>query len=491
MITTALDIAIDEIDLTRDITKQSFYDFVREFWEDVVAEEAIWNWHIKYLCDELQYVAERVLANKPKEYDLIINQPPGTTKSTVTSICLPAWMWARKASTRVIGGSYTHAIALELSRKNRDLIQTKKYRQLFPEIMLKDDQNTKGHFANTKKGSRYAVGIGGSVTGMHAHLIIIDDPLDPNMSVSEADLKAANHWMDETLPSRKVDKRVTPTILIMQRLHQDDPTGHRLDKKKAGPVKHICLDAEGENVKPESAKLLYDQTMLLDPIRLPRDVLDEASAELGEVGYSCQYRQEPIPRGGYMFKVSRIRIDTPPPMRMSVLRDGVWSPGFKQLVRFWDNAATHDGGCFTVGIKMGTDHEDRIWVLHVVRGQWDSGEREQQKVQTAKIDGKLVIIGIEEEGGSGGKDQALGTTKRLMGYRVRCIRPTGDKVVRADEFSSQVNSHNVMMAIGEWNHDYIEELRYFPSGKYKDQVDASSGCFSILAKPKKRAGVVR
>jgi len=107
-----------------------------------------------------------------------------------------------------------------------------------------------------------------------------------------------------------------------------------------------------------------------------------------------------------------------------------------------------------------------------------------------QLDGKTVEIGLEQEPGSGGKESAESTVRNLRGWRVRVDRPTGDKSLRADPFSVQVNNGNVSMVRGDWNEDYIEELRYFPFSKYKDQVDASSGAFNILAGRNIRAGAL-
>ena len=129
-------------------------------------------------------------------------------------------------------------------------------------------------------------------------------------------------------------------------------------------------------------------------------------------------------------------------------------------------------------------------MLDVVRGQWDSNERERVIEQTAQLDGPKVIIGLEQEPGSGGKESAESTLRRLAGYRVRVDRPTGAKEWRADPFSSQVNGNNVSMKRGDWNAAFLEELRFFPSSTYKDQVDASSGAFNMLANVKKKVGAL-
>jgi predicted phage terminase large subunit-like protein len=470
------DLRFDELDVIRSVTRDSFYEFVREFWETIITEKPVYNWHIKYICKELQVIAERVFKGLIKSYDLIINVPPGSTKSTIASIMYPAWIWTRMPSAKFIGASYSADLAMDLSRRCRDIVTSDKYKACWPDVLLREDQNAKSFYVNTKKGFRIAVGTGG-ITGYHGHFIVVDDPINPNEAVSEAYLKAANTWMSETLSTRKVDKSVTPTVLIMQRLHQDDPTANMLTKSsREGGVRHICLPAESTgDVKPVELKKRYINK-LLDPIRLSKEVLNENMKQLGEYGYAGQFAQNPVPVGGGMFKTDRIQTDIPP--------DEGDLRKWKSLIRYWDKAGTAGKGMFTVGIKMGQDIFNHIWLLDVRRGQWDSSKREGVIKQTALFDGRQLPISIEQEPGSGGKESAENTVRNLIGWKVIIDRPVGDKTMRADPLSVQINNGNFFMKPAEWNRDYIDELKFFPYSKYKDQVDASTGAFAYIAKKK-------
>lgn len=477
-----IEVPIDKKKLEASLCRRSFFDFVQRFWGVIIPEEPVWNWHIEALCSVLQESAEGVFRGEPKKYDLVINIPPGTTKSTICSVMFPAWCWTRMATARTICASYSHDLALDLSRKSRDIIQSDRWLRLFGDIEIREDQNTKGHYVNTKGGDRYCTGTNGTVTGFHAHFIIIDDPIDPNRAMSEADLKTANRWVTETLKTRKVDKAVTVTILIMQRLHQNDPAAVILKKAldNGYPIKHINLPAEIKGtgrdvVRPRKWAKNYVEG-LLDPVRLPRYVLRQLEIELGQFAYSGQMLQRPVPLGGGMFKIDRIRIEIPPPLHTM------------RIVRFWDKAGTQDGGAYTAGVKMARDTQGRFWFLDVVRGQWESSARENTIKQTARIDSYQVKIGIEQEPGSGGKDSALASIKNLAGYVVIAERPTGDKVLRADPLSVQVNGENMFMAPGNWNKALLEELQFFPFSTYKDQVDAASGAFLMLTRAKVRVG---
>lgn len=479
-------LVLDPVRLEASLCRQSLYDFVQRFWHTVESAKPVWNWHIEVLCLELQQAMERVFRGEPKLHDLVINVPPGSTKSLICSVLFPAWCWTRMKETKIISVSHDAALSLSFSRRSRIVVESEKWTKLFGKIDLADDQNAKSHYENGAGGWRYAVGMDGNVTGRHGHVTIIDDPINPKVATSEVELKGANNYIRETLPSRKVDKEVSLTIIIMQRLHQNDPSAMLLEESRrpdGTPVRHICLPGEitgtgFDQVKPRKYAKLYKDG-LLDPVRLNRKVLREFRSMLLEYGYAGQILQTPVPPGGGQFKVERLVVDTPEPLRH-----------FKQIIRFWDKAGTPKGGAWTVGLLMGLDRFGAFWVLDVVRGQWDSATRERTIKTTAILDGHKVIVGVEQEPGSGGKESAENTVKMLAGYRVRVDRPSGDKVVRADPFSVQVNAGNVKLAKADWNKVYVDEMRHFPHSTYKDQIDASSGAFALLTKHKTKVGAL-
>lgn len=468
-------VAINRYQLEASVCKDSFYEFVKRFWHVIIQEEPVWNWHIEYLCERLQQAAELVFADKPREQDYIVNVPPGTTKSTITSIMYPAWIYSRMVHARVICASHTDQLVLDLSTKCRMIVESEKYQRLFPYVIIKHDQNTKGYWATTKGGMRMTATIGGkNPMGFHAHFIIVDDPIDPQKVFSAAELKTANDFMDMTVPTRRVRQDLTVTILIMQRLHQDDPTGHRLANPKLGKVCHICLPAEvSSNVKPAHLKKKYVDG-LLDPIRLNEQVLDEKRA-MGRFAYAGQYEQSPVPLGGGQFNIEKINFGSLPPDEEMI-----------KVYRYWDKAGTKDAGARTAGVKMGIHKASkRIWIMDVQKGQWAAFEREIHIKTTAELDGRKVKVGVEVEPGSGGKESAEATARMLMGFNVILDKPTGDKFIRAEPFAYQVGAGNVWIPDNaNWALEYLDEMKYFgPQGKFKDQIDASSGAFALMTQP--------
>lgn len=470
--------------LEASVCKESFFEFFKRFWSTIIPEDLILNWHIKYICDQMQAVAERVFKGEANLHDLVINISPGTSKSTICSVMFPAWVWTRMPSARLLCCSFSEKLSLRLSRYCRDVIKSPEYRNLFPDVQIKKDYDTKGEFANTHKGVRFAVGSGTQVMGSHSHFIIVDDPIDPEGVLSEAELRRINNWIAEQLSGRKVNKLVSVTIMVAQRLHQSDPPA--IMSKKKG-VKTIKIPATDEyEIKPKSLKRYYVNG-LFDPVRLPQSALDKIKAgERGSYVMAGQYGQNPVPPGGGMFKVKRANLI---PSYQS-------SPKFKLVVRFWDKAGTLGGGAYTVGVLMGITHENRIWVLDVIRCQVDSFERERLIRQTARMDGKSVWVGIEQSGGEGGKESAENTVRRLIGWRVKVLRPgrgakgtrgTG-KEERAEPLSTQMNAGNIYVYDKDWTQAYLDEFSYFPFGTFKDQVDASAGALTVLTTGRREVG---
>lgn len=458
--------------LEASIVKSSFYDFFLRFWPQISPEPLVANWHIKYLCDELQAVAERVIARKPKEYDLVINIPPGTSKSSICSIMLPAWMWAKDPTIQALCCSHGYGLSLTLGGKFRTLAGSEKYKRLFPNVTLVAEGKELAE--NDKGGWRFSCSVGSAPTGKHAHIQVFDDLIDAQEALSPTVLRQAEICVTQVMPSRMVNVQLTPVILLMQRLAIGDPTDVILRNNAKGgtPVRFICLPAEvSELVRPRALRRNY-QDGLLDPVRLPRKELRKKRAEIGQYGYAGQYDQRPIPAGGGMFRTDMVKII-----------QSVGLSNFPSIVRYIDKAGTEKGGAFTACVKMGKRKNGDHWeyvILDIVRGQWEAAERERIIRNTAIMDGRRVVVVIEQEPGSGGKESAQATTRNLAGFIVKKERPVGNKVARADAFATQVNDGNLSIVQAPWNEEFLQELRLFWFGPYKDQVDASSGAFNFL-----------
>lgn len=464
----AVDLYLDRIFL-----QSNFYEFFKFFWTAINNETLIDNWHIKYLCDELQSVAERVFRREKKEYDLIINIPPSMSKTSILNIYFPLWCWVNDYTIPFISVSYSYQLSINISEKCRDVLRSDLFQKYFYDIKVKDDSDTKQLFKVVKDnkvgGFRYATSVGGTISGFHGHFLLLDDPLNAVDALSDVKIKNVNEWIDNVIYSRKVDNDVSVVILIMQRLHENDVTGYLLDKNKN--IKHICLPAlQSDKISPPELKKFYTDG-LLDSKRLSKDILEQKRIEMGDYAFAMQYLQEIVPKSGSFFDVSKL-----------LIVNSIDEKEVVRKVRYWDKAGTHLGGAYTVGVKMALLKNKTYVVLDVVRGQWEAGEREKIIKSVADLDGRDVSIIVEQEPGSGGKESAEATIRNLAGYRCYADRPTGDKIMRADTFAVQLNAGNVSMLRADWNAEYKRELEYFPYSKYKDQVDATSGAFNMLVK---------
>ncbi len=478
--------------IQRELNNRSLYQFLKWAWPEVSGHPFIDNWHIRYLCHTLEDIAERVGNRQSKKHDLLINVPPGSTKTIICSIVFPVWCWTKWYWLRFITASYSSQLSLESADFSRDLIKSARFQEVYPELVIKSDKDSKGNYKIAKRiksqvnshyfvekigGYRYSTSIGGTLLGFHGDILIWDDPINPQQTFSDLQLEIANRWIDQTLPTRKTNKDISVIIGIMQRLHQNDPAGHILEKKKTN-LKHICLPGEIKHfrafVKPEGLVEFYKDD-LFDVNRLNWNVLEELESDMGQYGYAGQIGQNPTPAGGGMFKVDHFQM----------VSNIFPQKEYVKSVRYWDKASsTTKKSPFTTGVKISKMRNGMFLIDDVKRGRWGPDERERIIKQTAEVDGNDVFIVVEQEPGSGGKDSADGTIRNLAGYMIEKDRPSGDKTNRADPLSVQVNEGNIMMRVADWNQKYKDEFSLFPFSTFKDQVDATAGGFNYLIRKK-------
>jgi predicted phage terminase large subunit-like protein len=456
-----------------ELCRRSFYRFVKEFWHEVVSEDPVYNWHIKYLCDELQLLNSYVVRREPKPYDLIINVPPGTTKSTIVSQMYTPWVWTIDPSQRHISSSYSQTLSLGHSTKTRDIVLSDKYKRLFPEVKLKEDQSAKSDFWNTLGGERFTTSTGSAVTGVHAHQQLVDDPINPHQANSEVQRRDAEEHVLQTLSTRKVNKRMTPLVLVMQRVHESDPTGLLL-VKQGKKIRHICLPATSDrNVVPPSLRDNYVNG-LLDPIRLDRQALTEAKLDLGSYGYAGQYEQDPAPAEGGIFKKDSFKVIP-------------WSQDYAGLT--WnfvaDTAYTSDDANDPSGIWCYTKYKNDFIVRHAQTFYLEFPELCRKIVSFAQLHGYTKKSVIEVEPKASGKS-LVQTLKRNTQLNIKEGKPPAkDKIARANDSSPVVESGRILFIEGPWNQAAIDQLCTFPNAAHDEHVD----CLTMMVgdtRPTKR-----
>lgn len=298
----------EEKSLIRELCLESYYDFFIEFWSEIEAEKLADNWHIEYLCSQMEEIGFRVANRQPLEHNLIINISPGETKSTISTVMFPVWIWLIDPTIRILTASYSKDLATEHSVKSRDLIRSEKFQDIFGDIFqIRKDVDGKTNYRNNKGGQRSIASVGSTITGKHAHILIVDDPLSADEAKSEVKRETANNWMGKTLSSRKTDIAITPTILIMQRLHENDPTAKQADAwGKNGQLKWVRLPADDRYIiSPSELKDKYivsGNMRVMNPYRKPEKVIKGMELEMTASEASGQLGQDPKPAEGNKLK---------------------------------------------------------------------------------------------------------------------------------------------------------------------------------------------
>ncbi|MBX7228436.1 MAG: phage terminase large subunit [Burkholderiaceae bacterium] len=156
------------------------------------------------------------------------------------------------------------------------------------------------------------------------------------------------------------------------------------------------------------------------------------------------------------------------------------------IVRKWDLAATEPSESnadpdWTVGALMAKLADGRYIILDIVRERLRAHRVRELVAKVAKMDGHNVRIGLSQDPGQAGKEQAASYVAMLAGYSVSVTKESGDKITRAEPFAAQWQAGNVDYYTAPWNKTMLDELEAFPtSGVHDDQVDALSGAFSLL-----------
>ena len=395
---------------------------------------------------------------------LMVLMPPGSAKSTYTSLLFPAWWFTQHPTSSVIATSHTTSLAEHFGRQVRELVREYGDRLGYH---LHANRHAAGQWQTTERGEYFATGIRGPLIGRRADLVIIDDPVK---SEAEADSlllrdRVWNWYRFDVTTRLKPRGRV---VLIMTRWHMDDLAGRLLAQHPA-EWRVLRLPALAEENDP----LERPPGAALWPEWEDEAALQRKRETIGERAWSALFQQSPRPLVGSLFKTECIDI-----------LDTVPTPDNNAMVRGWDLAATSDVGGhdpdWTAGVKLARDDRGRFIVLDVVRIRGTPRQVEESVGEAARVDGRAVTIGLPEDPGQAGKHQTNYFTRQLAGYRVDTSRETGSKLTRATPVASQVEAGNLAIVRATWNHAFLEELRDFPFGRKDDQVDALSRAFTVL-----------
>lgn len=446
--------------------------FVREAWQVLEpSNKYVHGWHIEAIAEHLEAISRGQITR------LVINEPPGCMKSLITCVMWPAWEWGPfgRPDLRYLTGSYQEGYAKRDARKMRDLISSEWYQALWPIKLLRVAEMS---FENSARGNREGKPFK-SFTSGRGNRVIIDDPHSTETAESDADRERTTRIFRESVPSRVNVPETDAIIIIMHRLHSNDICGviDRLGLDYTKLILPMEFEVERRCVTHFGGKTFQDPRTYdgepLFPERFTSDVIERDKKATTSYAWAGQYQQRPAPREGGMFKRQWFEgkiINMAPP-------GTVWA-------RHWDLAATaKKTAARTAGVKIGKMPDGRFVVGHVVKTQDEGNAVRKLIMATAQTDGAQCQISLPQDPGQAGKVQAADFVAMLAGYKVKAEPETGDKATRAEPFASQCEAGNVSLVAGEWNESYLDELALFPSGTFKDQVDASSGAFARLARP--------
>lgn len=398
--------------------------------------------------------------SRHEEVYATVAMPPRHGKTTALGLGL-AWRTLYDPACLNFYATYGDRLSMATSRKVRKLVR-------LAGVSLSDEVQNVNEWETVMGGGLKATSMGGDITGRGCNGgVVVGDDLIKGRKQAESKLlrDTAWDWLRDDYMSRL--EPGASLIINATRWHEDDPIGRLHEDSLGVKWRHIELPAvRGPDDKAADERIDKDVRALWPEGGYDLDRLAKIRMR-GEHGWWSLYQQRPTPRGGGFFKVDCfVFVDVAP-------RGGKW-------VRRWDLAAsTERDSAFTVGALVGLI-DGKLFVSDVERGQWDSHQRDEKILETAKRDGLGVEIWLPQDPGQAGKSQIQHFGRLLQGFSVHFERETGSKDLRADPYASQVGARNVHLVRGPWNRTFVYEHEVFPAGKLKDQVDAMSAACSAL-----------
>ena len=429
--------------LVREKAQQDFLSFVREMWPGFIHGR-----HHALMAKKFQEIVDGKLKR------LIINMPPRHTKSEFASNMLPAWFLGKFPEKKVIQCSNTAELAVGFGRKVRNLVGSEQYSKIFPDVTLRSDSKAAGRWATNHGGDYFAIGVGGTVTGKGADLLIIDDP----HSEQEAKLAQGDPTVFDSVYEWYTSgprQRLQPggvIIVVMTRWSDKDLTGKLLkDDTEWDIVQLPAILPSGNALWPE----FWDIKELLD-----------LKEELPVYKWNAQYQQTPTGEEGALVKRDwwqRWEADRPPKCEF--------------IIQSWDTAFTKSqradySACTTWGIFHLNENPDDVNIIML--DAWKDKLEFPDLKDTAKrfYDEWQPDACIIEAKAAGAP---LIFELRRMGVMVSDYTPVrgNDKFVRINSVTDLFRSGRVWAPETKWAEEVIEEMARFPNAEHDDLVDST------------------
>lgn len=455
----------------QDITAfdEALYSEAREnFWSfrcliDPSIKRGWFQWEVAGELQRFYYALKR--GERPI---LVFSAPPQHGKSR-TVRDFTAWVMGQDPNLKTIFASFSGELGAGTNLYLQRLMDSEVYRRIFPDTQLAASTDSERRNSTLlecvrKIGSFRNTTVEGQINGQGLDLGLVDDPIKGRAEAQSKTVRDSTwNWMTDDFFARFADG--AGMIMIMTRWHKDDTTGRwieRFPNTRMLVYPAIAINDEAWRKKGEA---LFPEHKSLDFLMMRKSLMTRASWE-------SIYQQNPIVVGGGIFPIDKFRIVPVAPGQRIV----------RKTVRYWDKAGTKDGGAYSCGVLL-HDMADGtgVTISDVRRGQWSYREREVRIKQTAEMDRATwgpVENWIEQEPGSGGKESAESTIVNLRGFTVHADKVTGSKESRSEPYAAQVQAGNVALVAGEWNREFIDEHENYPTGPYKDQIDAAAGAFN-------------
>ena len=453
--------------------RRSLKEFTKSCWPVIEPGRDFFdNWHIDAISEHLQAVVEGDIRR------LIINIPPRHMKSISVAVALPAWTWTLQPEKRFLFASYAASLSVRDSVKCRRLIDSPWYKNHFGDtFVLTGDQNQKQRFENDKTGQRIATSVDGALTGEGGDIIIIDDPHNVREAESSAVREGVLEWWDQAMQSRLNDPKTGAFIIIMQRVHENDLTGHILANEHE-EWDHLCLPARYEigHPTPTQSSLFFtdprtQEGELLWPERIDEKTLENLERSLGTYAAAGQLQQRPMPKGG------------------GILKAEWWVPWEKEdlpdveyIIQSWDTAfSTKEKTSYSARTTWGVFRKYGQ-INAIVLDMWYDRVTYPELRRIAQesyyeYDPDAVLI---EKKASG---QSLLQDLRMAGIPVLEYLPDRDKESRAHASSALLEDGRIWFPSNrKWAKNLIDICAAFPAGDNDDIVDTCTQAWLRLRK---------
>lgn len=456
------------------VRRQGLRGFVRLFWRQAdPASTYVEGWAVGAICEALEAVSARQIRR------LVINIPPGMSKSSVVSVHWPAWQWAHDPAHKWIIASHDYTLVLRDAAKMLEVIQSGLYQAAFPRLCIADVPAV-GLFTNKQGGLRFSTSIGGRAVGWHSDTQIVDDPHKPIEARNPDALKKAVDWWQGTMSTRRTDAANFARVVVMQRIAEDDLSGACL----AEGYEHLCLPMQYTRRHWSDLSARLDQRTETDeplfPERFPPEAIEDLKRALKTpLNVSAQLAQDPIPDKGGIIEKDWIRR---------------WAPGDIPargvvFVQSWDFnfKGTDDSHSRVVG-ELWAAFADRYCLIDEVRGLWNYPEAKRRFVAAQSRPGwDAALIKLIEEKANGiaiideAEEGIIVDGKRIKVTGIVRVNPKEDKrtrlIARSDLFEAGLV---YVPRDASWTDEWIAEVCAFPRGKSDDRVDVTTQALDRL-----------